>query len=267
MTPGCLVDNLVNLLGRVLKVLTMATKETFLLCIMIVLLSSSTSWACFQTHCLSRRSFKRSSSLLHEKSQKSPSKNEMLALERDVMESTKARLDLKRINDAFLEEDNQQGPIDAAAWKVALAAGLASAFAANMLLLHNLILSFIVCVAVFVVANGDPLEEDSIAGALARVVGRFTLTSVQPKVQAMARAAVRGNNDNQDKQLQERILELEEENAQLLLWKRRRQAVDEKLADFNVEELKEKARANKITIGGTKSQLLMRLVEAGVVKL
>lgn len=191
----------------------------------------------------------------------------MLALERDVMETTKARLDLKRVNDAFLEDDDDAiGPIDA--WKVALAAGLVTSFACNAFLLHSLVLSSIAGVIVFVLANGDPLEEDSVAGALARVVGRFTLKSVQasqPKVRAIARAAVRGDEDVL--YLQKRVEELEEQNAELILWKLRRQAVDAKLADYNVEELKAQARANKIAIAGTKSQLLMRLVEAGIITL
>jgi len=121
---------------------------------------------------------------------------------------------------------------------------------------------------VFLLANGDPLEEDSVAGALARVVGRFTLQSVQasqPKVRAIARAAVRG--DEELAYLSRRVAELEAENADLALWKQQRQAVDDALSDFNVDELKEKARSNRIAIGGTKSQLLMRLVEAGIVKL
>lgn len=182
------------------------------------------------------------------------------------MESTKARLDLKRINDAFLEEDDMIGPSDA--WKVALSASIVASVASNTFLFHSLVLSSIVGMVVFFVANGDPLEEDSVAGSLARVVGRVTLKSVQstqPKVRAVARAVVRGDSDIA--QLEQRIEELEAENDELMLWKFRRQAVDEKLAEFNVDELKAKARSNKIPIGGTKSQLLMRLVEAGIVEL
>jgi hypothetical protein len=194
-----------------------------------------------------------------------------MSLERDVVESTRARLDLQRVQEAFLEEEYDYGYIQerpVESWKVALSAGIVSSVAANFLLFHSFILSSMVCVAVFFIANGDPLEEDSVAGALARVVGRLTLQSVQvsqPKVRAIARAAVRG--DAEVTQLQRRVDDLEDENAELYLWKQRRQAVDEALSEFNVDELKAKARENSITIGGTKSQLLMRLVEAGIVRL
>jgi hypothetical protein len=194
-----------------------------------------------------------------------------MSLERDVVESTRARLDLQRVQEAFLEKEYDYGYIQerpVESWKVALSAGIVSSVAANFLLLHSFILSSVVCVAVFLIANGDPLEEDSVAGALARVVGRLTLQSVQvsqPTVRAIARAAVRG--DAEVTQLQRRVDELEDENAELYLWKQRRQAVDEALSEFNVDELKAKARENSITIGGTKSQLLMRLVEAGIVRL
>ncbi|KAI2491729.1 hypothetical protein MHU86_22838 [Fragilaria crotonensis] len=233
----------------------------FLLRVLVLLLLSTASWS-FQILCRSRSYVNKIGYLQG----KGPSNDEMLALEREVIESTKAKLDLKRINDAFLEEDDMIGPNDA--WKVALAAALVASVASNTLLFHSLVLSSTVGMVVFFVANGDPLEEDSVAGSLARVVGRFTLKSVQssqPKVRAVARAVVRGDEDMA--QLQRRVEELEAENYELMLWKLRRQAVDEKLADFNVDELKAKARSNKIPIGGTKSQLLMRLVEAGIVNL
>lgn len=218
--------------------------------------------------------------------------DDIFSLEQEVLESTRAKLDMKRVQNAFLENDEYRygssnnsngdyadeygnnayalqergGAVES--WKVALSAGVVSAVAANFLLFHSFILSSMVCVAVFLVANGDPLEEDSVAGALARVVGRFTLESVQvsqPKVRAIARAAVRG--DEEVMALQRQVQELEYENAELFLWKQRRQAVDEALSEFNVDELKAKAREHHITIGGTKSQLLMRLVEAEIVRL
>ena len=41
--------------------------------------------------------------------------------------------------------------------------------------------------------------------------------------------------------------------------------VDENVSSFNLSELKDQARENKLQVGGTKVQLLMRLVEADAV--
>jgi hypothetical protein len=180
----------------------------------------------------------------------------MAIIEREVMESTRAKLDLQRVTKTLL---NDELPLRSSltTWQVALAAS-GSGGAAAFFLLHNWILSGIVLVYIFVVANGDPLEEESIAGALARVVGRGTLQSL-PKVRAIARAAVTGEDDIAV--LKSRVYELEKENYELKLWKKRRLAVDQALPDYSLEELKEKARQNGLGVGGTKTQLLMRLAE------
>lgn len=199
-------------------------------------------------------------------SKRATSKEDILALERDVLESTRARLDVRRVNEVFLEEEYPES-VRLDQWKVALAAGTVAFLGANAMV-NSFTVSSVICVAVFIVANGDPMEEDSVAGALARVVGRFTLQSVEasrPKVRAIARAAVRG--EDEVAYLRAQIADLEEENNDLWVWKQQREAVDANLSDFNAEELKQLARDNRITIGGTKSQLLMRLVEAGIVDL
>jgi hypothetical protein len=41
--------------------------------------------------------------------------------------------------------------------------------------------------------------------------------------------------------------------------------VDEALPNYSLDQLKDLARDNGISVGGAKSQLLLRLVEAGVV--
>mmetsp|Transcript_493 Transcript_493/g.813 ORF Transcript_493/g.813 Transcript_493/m.813 type:complete len:270 (+) Transcript_493:55-864(+) len=267
----------------------MTTKASFLLLLSVAALSTTDCWGLQAPHqsqrAPRRRTERNPSATVRENSALSRSvstssnsrdDDDIFALEQDVIESTRARMDMKRVQEAFLEEDTYDynygnvqergGAVES--WKVALSAGIVSSVFANFLLLHSFILSSLVCAGVFFVANGDPLEEDSVAGALARVVGRFTLQSVQvsqPKVRAIARAAVRG--DDEVTQLLRRVDELEDENEELFLWKERRQAVDEALSEFNVDELKEKARKNRITIGGTKSQLLMRLVEADIIRL
>lgn len=257
----------------------MVIRKSFIsLCIVIIPLcygfQNPTALTKHATICKPRQSFKKlfhpnfSSPLVRyagNSDRSPPSQEEISALEREVFESTRSRLDIRRVNEAFFEEEDelQRGLYDS--WKVALAAGLLTSLAAGMVF-HSVFVSAFACVAVFVVAIGDPIDETSAAGALARVVGRFTLKTVaQPKVKAIARAAVRGNDEVFE--LRELLRDLEAENEELYLWKRRRIAVDEALNDFNVDELKEIARENKIRIGGTKSQLLMRLVEAEIVDL
>jgi hypothetical protein len=97
-------------------------------------------------------------------------------------------------------------------------------------------------------------------------VGRatvHTLKAAQPKVKAVARVAIRG--DDQIALLMERIEALEAENANLRLWQKRRTAVDNSLSKYTLAQLKGKARENKLPVGGDKSTLLMRLVEAEVI--
>eukprot|EP00957_Ditylum_brightwellii_P049722 3770650-Ditylum_brightwellii.AAC.1 len=98
---------------------------------------------------------------------------------------------------------------------IALAAATVSAFAAN-LMLHSWFISAAVFVFAFVVASSDPLDEEGIAGSLARIVGRTTLKSIDtatPKVRAVARAAVFGEEELAS--LMGRLSELERENAEL----------------------------------------------------
>mmetsp|Transcript_7242 Transcript_7242/g.9826 ORF Transcript_7242/g.9826 Transcript_7242/m.9826 type:complete len:277 (-) Transcript_7242:131-961(-) len=205
-------------------------------------------------------------------------------IEKEVLASTQARLDMKRVTDVLLEENSanssrqklpqteSQGlaePTSAppSPWTIALAAALVSSLAVN-LVLHSWIISAVVFVFAFLAASGDPLDEEGIAGSIARIVGRSTLKSVDaatPKIKAVARAAVTG--DEELESLRGRLLELEQENAELRLWVQRRKAVDESLSSFTLEQLKGLAREKGIMVGGTKSQLLMRLVEEGGIDL
>ena len=118
------------------------------------------------------------------------------------------------------------------------------------------------------IKNGSHLLLWFLTGAAARVVGRATLNSIQilqPKVRAVARVAFKGDNDDVAS-LKQRIEELEAENANLRLWQQRRKAADDSLSKYTIVELKAKAFQHNLPIGGTKTQLLMRLVEAGVIE-
>jgi hypothetical protein len=87
----------------------------------------------------------------------------------------------------------------------------------------------------------------------------------QPKIKALARAVVTGEEEIVG--LRQRVQELEDETTSLRLWKERRIKVDAALPRFTVNELKEIARENDLAVGGTKSELLFRLVEADAVNL
>lgn len=225
-------------------------------------------------------------------------------LEREVMASVRAEMDARTVADALrsdsdagvdrslsssmgeswgvvggdrfavsgTSEASSDSPLPSpseppSAWRVAFAAGLASA---SMLYwaLHSFVLSSLAFVVVFVVASGDPLEEEGAAGALARVVGRATLKSIEttrPKVKAVARAALSG--DAESIELRRRVRELEEENADLRLRIARRDAVDIALPKFTLDELRGMARRKGLRVGGSKARLLLRLIENGAVDL
>jgi hypothetical protein len=223
--------------------------------------------------------------------------SEMDELEKEVYATTRVKLDLKRVVEGAALFDDIDGdgnnpsllsagallpsrtgvdriPADdpkrvallASPWQIALAS--ASAVSAFVLASTsaNLSIAGVVFLAVFVIANGDPLEEEGAAGALARLLGRMTIQSVEsskPKLKAIARAAITSEEDIL--LLRQRNQALEEENAKLVLWKEQRIAVEESLSKYSMDELKELARTKKIPLAGTKSQLLMRLVESQVI--
>lgn len=195
-------------------------------------------------------------------------------LEQEVYASTRAQLDVQTVKQSITDSaapstnvDPQKTAIMAAQWKISLAA---ASFVSTFFLIathSNLPITGLVFVAVFFVANQDPLEEEGFAGAFARLLGRFTIESVEttkPKLKAMARAAITSENDDREQVillLQQRIDLLERENNELKKWKEQRLAADTLLSQYGLEELKSMARQNQLPVGGTKIQLLMRLIE------
>lgn len=196
-------------------------------------------------------------------------------LEKEVYASARLKMDQRRMENALLEKDDERigtGSSDpqrtammASPWQISLAA--ASAVSTFVLVTTNASLSIagIVFVVVFAVANGDPLDEDNATGAVARQVGRVTIQSVEsskPKLKAIARAAI--TDQEEIVLLKRQIQRLEGDNANLKLWKERRMAVDDNLSRYTLDELKDVARSNQLAVGGTKSQLMMRILENGV---
>jgi hypothetical protein len=196
-------------------------------------------------------------------------------LEQEVFASTRAQMDMQRVKRTITEQDSsspmeadpQKTAIMAAQWKISLAA---ASFASTFFLIathSSLPITGVVFAAVFFVANQDPLEEEGAAGALARLLGRFTIQSVEttkPKLKAMARAAITSETEDQKQivsLLEQRIEVLEQENNKLKQWKKQRSSADTLLSQYGLDELKDMARDNHLPVGGTKIQLLMRLLE------
>lgn len=198
----------------------------------------------------------------------SSNSDEMKELEIQVLESTQTRLDIQRVSEFLEEDESDTKTLEVMpSWKIAISAGTTSA-AVSWFAMHNLVATLVVFAGVSIAASGDPLDEDSVAGALARLLGKFTLQSwksSQPKLKAVAKAAVQDQDEVSE--LRARVQELEMEVNDLRLWKRRRVAVDESLGSFSLEELKAMARENRLLVGGTKAQLLMRLVETEIIEL
>jgi hypothetical protein len=188
----------------------------------------------------------------------------MAYLERQVMDSALAKMDFNQLQRALEHPEDSQLASPPSTWRISLAAASATSIAA-LFLFGNLSVAVFVLATIFIVASSDPLEDDSLLGALARLLGRATLQSYeasQPKVKALARAVVTGGDEMGD--LRQRLQSLEKENVALRQWKERRLYVEQSLHFYSLEDLRQQARLYRIPIGGTKLELLQRLVDAGV---
>jgi len=198
-------------------------------------------------------------------------------MEKEVKASALARLDIKRVKDAILANQEEKsntssrGPISStSSFSIAIAAACFVTFPIY-LLLHNPFLCFLAFVGTYFIASRDPIDEgdsrgEEIVGPVARIVGRATLNTIdetKPRVQAIARAVVTGTTEIES--LQNKIIELEIENQNLKIWIKQRSYIDEELPKYNLSTLKELARKNGLRIKGTKAQLLLRLLDAGLI--
>jgi hypothetical protein len=202
----------------------------------------------------------------------------LLSLENEVMASTRAKLDLQRVTKAFTETETDASSTTtepakqallASTWRVSLAAAFFTS-CLTLFLSTNILFAAVAFVGTFWIAYQDPLEEEGVTGALARVLGRWTIQSVEtttPKIRAVARAAITSENEEITQRLQSQVQVLEQQNSELALWKERRLAVDENLGNYTREELKELARQNNLAVGGKKHELMMRLLEADALQL
>lgn len=134
------------------------------------------------------------------------------------------------------------------------------------------ILSGLVFAATTYIGARDPtrdedLIEGDISGPVTRTVGRATISTIKkstPTVKNVIRAVV--DQDEFDR-MEKRLAELEEENEALKLNIKRRQSVDEQAKFFKVDELRNMARRSNLKVGGTKAELMLRLVENGLLNI
>ena len=88
--------------------------------------------------------------------------------------------------------------------------------------------------------------------------------SYTPKLKALARAVVTGEEEIQTLKQQLRLLETEVK--ELRQYKQEREKVDQYLNHFSVSELTALSRQNGLPVSGTKSELLLRLIQYGVLE-
>jgi hypothetical protein len=228
-------------------------------------------------------------------SENSDDDSNLTLMELQILAAVQERLDIKRVVRALQHEngslrstnwrradsdfipstnaafdDTLQSPQLATApqWKIALAAATCTSVLFYWLISSNWFIALAIWLGIFFAANGDPLDEENAAGALARVIGRMTIRSVeasQPKLKAIARAVVTEEQEELMK-LQQQNKQLKQENDSLRLWILRRMQIDDKLPQYTMDQLKYLARSNALSVSGTKAALLMRLLEAKVIE-
>lgn len=188
--------------------------------------------------------------------------------EAEIQASTKEKSDIQRVQQ-WLAEDPPSDVYHDNGWKVALASGAVCGLACEWAT-ESTILSLATFGAAFWLALRDPLDDDDgLAGPLARIIGRSALQSYQksqPKLKAVARAAVQG--EQAWTELQNQVDELRKENQQLRLYVERREWIDQHQSNFNLEELKVLAQRSRVPYSGvSKTQLMMRLLQVGALRM
>lgn len=200
--------------------------------------------------------------------------DEINAIEKQVIASAKARMDVGRLlkvldrepmDDDISRSNALAKPDDlmsaTSPWKIALAASSISSIV-SYFVFSNFMVTIFVFTITFIIALDPMNSDDNIIGSLARIVGRTTLKSVndvQPKIKALARAVV--TEEEEITMLTTKIRQLEEEVASLRYWKETREKVDSLSSEFTLKYVKELAKENNIPTSGTKNDIIRRLVE------
>ena len=154
----------------------------------------------------------------------------------------------------------------------------------TFIVLHNLLLAVLISISVFVTAFLDDTttttssvsSNDNITGALARILGRTTIRSVQasePKIKAIARVVITGQEEIQYLQQTIQLLQkendiLQQENCQLQQWKQTQLLIHQSIyPQYTLVQLKDMARIHQLPVSGTKLELIERLLEANIIQL
>lgn len=193
--------------------------------------------------------------------------NDLVKIEQDMYKKVNERLDIKRVEDALLENGGGSYAQYERDMSVPVSAGIFGA-ASSFLVIHNMYFSAVSFVVFWILASGDPNKEDGLGGAIARILGRYTARSIEqskPKVQSVLRATIKG--DEELIYLRTRVEELESENQKLKTWVEKRMAVDDSLKNYSLTDLRKIAR--KAGMQGistmTKPSLMMKLIDDGVI--
>lgn len=216
---------------------------------------------------------------------------ELDLLEKQIIAKTQAELDVKRVKDAVLgfgdtgenskdstttaiqvsqvtsldELDPTKAP--PSPLTIAIAAGSVVGLT-SLAALHAPILSLGAFAATTYVAQRDPIKDEDLAegdltGPITRIIGRTALESaekVKPTMQSMVRSsAVQKQLD----ELKLKYKELEMENEELRMKLHARDAIDKYAKSFTMVQLKDIAKESDMKVGGTKTELMLRLVESG----
>jgi hypothetical protein len=229
----------------------------------------------------------------HSLSLKEESRMNIYDMEKEVVATAQLQLDKKRVVQALEETQAssslQKGPektaLLASRWQISAAASI-TAFVGTFAVTQSSFLAFVALTGVFITANRDPVDDESLEGAVSRNIGRAAIKTVEsskPRLQRIAIAAITdGDQDesqyfkseigrqqisSQNPRLGKYILQLEEEAAALSLWKQNRQMVDQYLPYYSLEDLQKKALQNNIDFNCTKVELMMRLLENNIIQL
>jgi phenylpropionate dioxygenase-like ring-hydroxylating dioxygenase large terminal subunit len=161
------------------------------------------------------------------------------------------------------------------------------------IVIHNSIIAVLISISVFMTAfmddddtttttttswsnNNLDNNNNNITGALARILGRTTIRSVQasePKIKAIARVVITGKEDIQYLQQTIQILQqenqtLQRENAQLQQWKQKHSLIHQIIfPNYTLAQLKDLAKLHQLPVSGTKLELIERLLDANILQL
>lgn len=199
--------------------------------------------------------------------------NELNAIEAQIRASARSQADVDRVLQLLDDDDNNDDePSDlrydnerlqqpSTTLQISTAAAITT-LCGLLLTTHSAFLSVIAALLVFRAC----FDDNSLSGALARIVGRTTIDTVKsPKLRALARAVVTGEQEIHALQVQ--VQQLRDENEQLKLWQRQRKTMDRILPNVSLGDLKHMAREHQLPVSGSKPELLLRLIAAGVVRL